>query len=669
MKKIAKWLALIGLVLVLLVVLAALIVPRWVDVAQYKPQLEARIAEATGRPCALGGELELSLFPHTRLSSSDIRLANPPGFEGAPLLAVRFIEVRLKPMPLLAGKIVVEVLRIDGLRVSLQRDAAGRGNWEGLAKPDDVRAAAGPVSDAVREAAPGDRLPALSLEIDELAVSDASVAWLDGSGKILREVSGIDLSVRDLSLDKPMGIAFSAAIDGRRLTGEGSLGPLGARPERSSIPVDMALNLLETAHIRLSGTLGDPGGKGALVLHAAAEPFSLRRLAGEVGIGIDTADPAALDRLGLGIDISGSLREGFQVDGRIDLDDSRIGLNAGVRYAGRPDLSLAIEIDRIDLDRYLPTRGPNQGEAGEGRHRPPSTAGDSGPQKIDTEALRSLKLAGSLAVGGLTFKRMVFEELSLEVSGDTGVFELSPLSAKLYGGRLEGGARVDVTASEPRGRLTVNVDSVQAGPLVRALLKKDVLEGTAGGRATVSARGDRREAVISSLAGNGELVLTRGVIKGIDLAALMRAVEGVFGVAIGQGGDARTEFAELRAPFSIDGGKLSTVKTTLISPALAVTASGTADLAAEVLDFRIVPQVAYAPTAGDGEKGRELRLPLLVQGPFGAPVWYLDVGGVARDQLEQRVLESGEFKKLFENEALKPFERSAGKLLKGILSR
>ena len=81
MNKVIKWVLIFVGVLVVFVISALLIIPLFVDVKQYKPQIEEKVSKATGRPFALGDDLSLSLFPWAGLSFSDLRLGNPPGFK------------------------------------------------------------------------------------------------------------------------------------------------------------------------------------------------------------------------------------------------------------------------------------------------------------------------------------------------------------------------------------------------------------------------------------------------------------------------------------------------------------------------------------------------------------------------------------------------------------
>ena len=57
MKKVVKWLLIASAAVFILCFLALLIIPRFVDLEDYRPQIESKVSEATGRPFTLGGDL------------------------------------------------------------------------------------------------------------------------------------------------------------------------------------------------------------------------------------------------------------------------------------------------------------------------------------------------------------------------------------------------------------------------------------------------------------------------------------------------------------------------------------------------------------------------------------------------------------------------------------
>ena len=135
MSKSIKWLLIAVGALVALVLVAIIVIPMLVDVQKYKPQIEEKVSEATGRPFAIGGDLDLSIFPWVGISLSDLHLGNPPGFTEKNLLSVQSFEGRVRLIPLLSKDIQVKRFILKGPRIVLEKNKKGRANWQGLGKP------------------------------------------------------------------------------------------------------------------------------------------------------------------------------------------------------------------------------------------------------------------------------------------------------------------------------------------------------------------------------------------------------------------------------------------------------------------------------------------------------------------------------------------------------
>ena len=135
MKKVIKWTSIGVGILVVLVIAALIIVPMFVDIQKYKPEIEKKVSEAVGRPFTIGGELRLSLFPWAGIALSDLRLGNPPGFKEKDFVSVKSFDVKVKLIPLISKDIQVKRFVLKGPRIALIKSKAGRGNWEGIGKP------------------------------------------------------------------------------------------------------------------------------------------------------------------------------------------------------------------------------------------------------------------------------------------------------------------------------------------------------------------------------------------------------------------------------------------------------------------------------------------------------------------------------------------------------
>jgi len=85
-----------------------MIIPQFVDVQKYKPVIEQKVAEATGRSFTLGDEIDISVFPWVGVKLTDLHFGSGTGYTQKDMVSVKNFEVRLKVMPLLLKKIEVK---------------------------------------------------------------------------------------------------------------------------------------------------------------------------------------------------------------------------------------------------------------------------------------------------------------------------------------------------------------------------------------------------------------------------------------------------------------------------------------------------------------------------------------------------------------------------------
>ena len=630
--KALKWLLIIGGSVLVLVIAVLLLIPLFVDVEKYKPEIEKQVSSAVGRPFAIKGQLKLSLFPWAGVAFSDLYLGSPPGYKEKDFVFVKSFDVRMKLLPLLSKDIQVQRFVIEGPKIVLERDKTGRGNWEGWGTPQEKgapKAGAPPASKG-----PLEGLPLKSLAVGEFAVRNGSVVYIDQSSGSRQEVSDLNLELKDVSLDRPIRLVLSAVKDKMPVSVEGQIGPAGTDLGKGKIPLDVSVKAFKELNVSLKGQLQDVMAGPQFDLALVVDPFSPRKVFASLGapFPVATADPEALSRVGLKSKIRGDMQRVNLTDGVLDLDESKLNFSATAKDFSKPDLTFDLNLDKINLDRYLPP--PSEKSAGEAKKDKPAE-----PKKTDYTPLRKLVLDGKVRVGMLTAKGMKIQDINLTVTGRNGVIQMDPLLANLYKGTLSAKAAVDVRQDTPRSNLTLQTKSVQAGPLLQDFLKKDILEGAANAEAAISMAGDDPERIKKSLNGKGQVVFANGAIKGIDLAGMVRNVTSSFGLTQQGAEKPRTDFSELNAPFTITDGVVNTAGTSLVSPLLRILATGKANLVDESLDLRVEPKVVGTLKGqGDVKERGGVTVPVLVKGTFSSPSFQPDLKGMLEKGLKEGTL-------------------------------
>ena len=655
MKNFLKWGAIIVGCLAVVIIAALLIIPMFFDLQEYKPVIENKVAEATGRPFSVGDDLKLSLFPWAGVSLSDLKLGNTGGFSEKEFVNIKSFEVRVKLLPLISKEIEIKRFVMDEPRIVLVKNKNGRGNWEQPGKKKESTAKK-PEAES-----PGEfgGLPISALTVGNFAIKNGSALWIDHTTNTRKEVQNIKLNLKDVSLERPVKVDFSAELDKMPLSASGTVGPVGSGMKKGVVPLDLSINALKQLVLKLKGNLENPATTPGVDLDITVDKFSPRELVAALGqeFPVKTTDPKALSSVSLKAHINADANRATITKGVMNLDQSQLDFSAAADQFSRPNLKFDLNLDKINLDRYMPPKSDQ-----------PAADKAPGPakgkkQKADYEPLRRLVLDGLIRIGQLTVSKANVQDVYLKIKAKNGIFNLDPMKLNMYKGNANGKASYNVAQNIPRSSLNLKINNVQAEPLLKDVLEKDILQGSTNADINLSMSGDEPERIKRTLNGKGVLKFTDGAIVGIDLAAMVRNVGSAFGLGESGGQRPKTDFTELDIPFSIKNGAANTPQSNLKSPFIRVIASGTADLVKETLDFRVEPKaVATIKGQGDSDPRGGIMVPVIVSGTFSSPAFRPDLSAAAKQQIEEKIFGSDEGE-----EGAKPLEKKAKDALKGIL--
>ena len=664
MKSFLKWGAIIVGGLAVVIIAALLIIPMFVDVQKYKPVLENKVVEATGRPFSVGDDLKLSLFPWAGVSFSDLQLGNPSGFAEKEFVKVKSFEVRVKLLPLLSKDIQVKRFVLDEPQIVLIKNKNGRVNWEQPKQQQTGTSAKKPETSNSPAGMGG--LPIKALTVGNFSINNGSALWIDHTTNTRKEIKDISLILKDVSLDRPVGLKFSAALDKNPLSLEGTVGPVGSGFEKGVVPLDLSLKALKQLVLHLKGNLENPATTPGVDLDITVDKFSPRELVAALGqtFPVNTTDPEALSSVDLKAHIKADANRASVSNGVMNLDQSQLTFTATAAQFSLPNLKFDLNLDKINLDRYMPPKS-DQPSA----EKAPAPAPAAGPKKkTDYTPLRRLILDGLVRIGQLTISKANVQDVYLQVKAKNGIFNLDPMKMNLYQGNADGKALLNVAQDMPASSLNLKVNNLQVEPLLRDVLEKDFLQGSTNADINLSMSGEEPEQIKQTLNGQGYLKFNDGAIVGIDLAAMVRNVGSAFGLAEKGSERPKTDFTELDIPYSIKNGAVNIPQGNLKSPFIRIIAAGTADLVKETLDFRVEPKaVATMKGQGDESQSKGIMVPVVVAGTFSSPKFRPDLSAATKQEIEKQIFESKEGKKLLEKKEIKPFEKSAKDALKGIL--
>ncbi len=305
-------------------------------------------------------------------------------------------------------------------------------------------------------------------------------------------------------------------------------------------------------------------------------------------------------------------------------DDSHVRAKLAVKHFASPAYRFDVGIDRLDADRYL------------------AGSRDSGPGKpFDLSFLRKLDASGNLAIGALKVYGLQLSNVALGIHAADSRLNLDPIRADLYQGKSAGSAVVEALAV-PKFRLKENLSGISAGPLIRDMTKKDILEGRGAVAVDLKASGNLVGDLRKSLAGKASLRLTDGAVRGIDMAAALRGIQSKMGGAKSGAANAseKTDFSELSATFDIRNGVAHNSDLAAKSPLFRLGGEGDIDIGRSALNY--LARVSVVATL-QGQGGADLSslrgvtVPVRISGPFDSLHYSLDIASMASGALKAKV--------------------------------
>lgn len=392
--------------------------------------------------------------------------------------------------------------------------------------------------------------------------------------------------------------------------------------------------------LNLNALLGNAGGKKDVAASStkADKPADLSALKtlfldGSINIGKILYSPYTLSGLNVGIKADGQKLALQGLD--VKLDDTRIQGNVGVSQFSKPLYTFDLNIDKLDLNRYLP-----QSTASANESKPADKAADKTEQPIDLSALKALNAQGSIRVGWLKYGKTEAKNLNIGLKAQDGLASLDPLNVDVYQGTVRGAVKLDARAT-PALAIQQSLQNIAVGPLLVDTINNDMLSGNGNLNLNVTAQGNTVTALKKSLGGSVDLRMAEGAVKGFDLAGAIRDAKGKLNVLKGQSDAAadkgkKTDFSELTATFNIKNGVAHNDDLAMKAPVFRLTkgeSKGDIDIGKEQINYLAKPTLVNSLKGQGGKDAEQLGsvgVPVKITGTFAAPKFGIDMAALGQ---------------------------------------
>ncbi len=636
---------LIGLlVLVVVVVAAVAVLPFFIPLDTVKQQITTRAEDATGRKLVIAGDFDLSILPRVRIKAGDVTFANAPGAEQANMLELAELEVGLSLFPLIGGELELTSFVLVDPVINLEVDANGRPNWQFEQKTTSGSASGGASDSSAggsRDSSDGGSEPSGLREVSlgDVRLVNGTVRFADAQAGTSQEIQAINAQISLPSLDQIMTATGSAVWNGETVDLTVQVDEPRALMEGASTGVQTAIKAAPVT-LDYKGTVTNAK-PAAVTGDISLDVPSIRELAAWAGKPIETAGG------GMGpLSVNGKLdMAGKSIafrDAEISVDNMNAKGDFEVDTGGRvPSIVASLEVDKLDLNTYLPPESNNAATPSTGAAAPSAgggsaASGDAGGSKdwsddpIDFSGLNLVNADLSFATGGIFVNEIKVGRTALKTVLKGGKLSADLTEMALYDG--QGTAQITVDAGSNTVTQKLDLQGVQAAPLLTDAAGFDRIEGTANIVADVTTRGASQRQLVQALNGTGSVQFLDGAVRGINIAAMLRNISSAFLDASARETQ-KTDFAELAGTYTITNGILKNDDLFLKSPLLRVDGKGTADMPGRTVDYRLTPKVV-ATTEGQGGQSdvSGLAVPVAITGPWDNLAFAPDLSG-AVDQL------------------------------------
>jgi AsmA protein len=581
----------LGVVAALVLVVVALALAAF-DADRIKVEAAKAVHDKTQRTFKIDGDLGLFFWPNVGIKVGKTSLSEFQseqefaGIEGA--------RVSVAVLPLLSKKIVIDAIELDGAHATLVKHKDGKLNIDDLTSKDTAK-----------DANAGQEVAGAPIQIDVAAVkiTNASLTWHDEMSGKTSTLSGLDFVTGHIVGDTG---AQSYQIDNLTLalagkSGDDSVALKLAVPKLSLTDNSLSLDKIE----------------GAVEMASPKMPMKTLKMPLAGQLHADLKKQTA----------KGALSTRF--------DESNIALKFDVARFSPLDLGFDLEIDRLDVDKYLPPEKPGDSKKGEG-------VKNEGEGKIDLSTLKGLNVHGNARIGQFQVSNVKATNIKLKIDAEDGKLDIAPHSMNLYEGTLTGA--MSVNANGNAVALREDLSGIRINPLLKDLADKDLVDGRGDVKLNVATRGATVTAMKQGLDGTASVMLRDGAFKGINLAQSFREMKALVSskqdsVQQAKATD-KTDFSEMSASFKIANGVAHNEDLVMKSPFLRLGGSGDIDIGHGAMNYLAKASVV-GTSGGQGAKDLEhlqgVTVPVRVTGPFDKLAYKIEFAAVAEGALKAKV--------------------------------
>ena len=653
MKKIFKITGIFLFVMTILLAISTFILARYIDPNKFKGRVSQYVYAKTGQVLVINGNMQWSIFPWIGLKANGLTYYNAPTFTPKVFVCAKEMDIKIKLIPLITGKVEVGNITLNDAVVNLTKNIKGNFNWQTITKDKKE-----PNNNGIPTNTHNNTMP--HLFITSLKIKNGKLNWYDQQKNSHTTINALNISSKRIQFGKlfPVSIQFNLLKNKEKnlsvnLNTEISLSNNSQQYLLKNIQLtgvyfrdDRKLNLKANGNLsvnsknqtlstllkfevnNIQGQIELNGNQLSKNPHLfgilSTDDFSLKQLLQDLGKPLDTKNSDALKTVSLlaKLDVTNSAMSIIQMHAKIDKTDLFGNVNI---LPQTKNLQFNVSGNQIAIDDYL-------------SNKEESPKKDSGEQQITQKTAPSSLWAinGNVKINNLSADKLKLSDFVANLNMRNNVIRISPLHANLYKGQLVGNITID---KHQENKTTVSIKQSVTNLDIKELLHEfsdaDKLNGSTNISADLVSTMDANTHFVPALNGKIKVTLTNGSLKGVDVIyQLSRAHSFIKHLPSPAISDSKqTAFSALTANAIVNNGVINTDDLALTSAYLKVNGKGSTNLITKEVHYRLnalaEPRLA-TENKGIGKEVTMYQVPIKVSGKVTKPSVNLDFVELAK---------------------------------------
>ncbi len=555
--------------LLVIAVIGGAIYVSTIDFNQYKPQIEAKVLELTGRKLTIGGDLNLHLSLDPSVQVSNVTFENAKWGSRPELMKVEKFEAHIDLLPLLSKQAKVDKLVIVGADILIESDKDGVFNFQ--------------FGDAKAEAAPepaADSGGGMDIQpvVELVQIENSRLVYIDGKTGVSQSIVIDKLETGADGASSPLKLALAGSYNDNDFEADGTLGSVSTALAGDPFPVLLSAKA-GGATVNIEGQIQRPKEGAGIDLKISVSIPDTSTLSALAGAPVPKLGP---------IDVSGRLTDpGPQTfafsDLKVKIAES--DLSGTVKASlGQPRPSITVDLgsQKFRLEDVTP---PSDGAANEpAKSGNPDRVFPDDPLALDglkaVDADVNLRIKELVAQGGYTLHETV-----VRLQLDNGRLTLNPVSARFGGSAITADILLDGRASVPALQAKLDMKNVDLGQAVEEATGAKHISGLLDISASVAGAGKSVAGIMGSLNGRTLVSMGEGRINNDYLPFLTANVFSAVMPWVDKSDQLQVNCMISR--FDIENGVAVSRALVFDTAGLGVIGSGDIKLGDEILDLRV----------------------------------------------------------------------------------